>query len=297
MGMSNDGKEGSGRALAHIELAGHSISRLILGNNPISGVSHFSTRLSKAMEGYFTMENAKALFRRCEENGITAFQGRADRWIFHLLREYREEGGTLKFICQTASEMEDICANIRLAVREGAIGVYHHGTQTDNYWITGRIEEVREIMKTARDSGAAVGIGSHKPEVIEYIEEKGWDVDFYMASFYNVYKRITGWKKSSIITGIVTEDCFEDEDRDRMCETIRRVSKPCLCFKILAAGRNCRTPQDTEEAFRYAFRNIKPIDAVVVGMFPHERDQVRENTALTLQYGSLQEDESYEYYP
>ena len=117
--------------------------------------------------------------------------------------------------------------------------------------------------------------------------EKGWDVDFYMASFYNVYKNISGWKKSYIINGIVTEDCFEDEDRERMCKTIRSVSKPCLGFKILAAGRSCKTPEETEEAFRFAFNSIKPIDAVVVGMFPHEHDQIRENAVLVRRYGGL----------
>ena len=33
-----------------------------------------------------------------------------------------------------------------------------------------------------------VDIGSHIPEVLDYVEEKGWDVDFYMACFYNLYK-------------------------------------------------------------------------------------------------------------
>ena len=46
-------------------------------------------------------------------------------------------------------------------------------------------------MKTARDAGVAVGVGSHTPEVVEYIEENGWDVDFYMTGFYNVYKTIS----------------------------------------------------------------------------------------------------------
>ncbi len=274
-------------ALPHIELAGHRISRLILGNNPISGVSHYSPELSMAMEEYFSMDNAKALLRQSEAHGITAFQGRADRWILHLLREHRQEGGKLKFICQTASEMKDIRANMRLAAKSGAIAIYHHGTETDNYWNTGSIDEVRDKMKTARDCGVAVGVGSHKPEVIEYIEEQNWDIDFYMTSFYNVYKGIKGWKQSYIITGVVTEDCFEDSDRERMCETIRKVSKPCLAFKILAAGRNCKTPQDTERAFKFAFSNIKNTDAVIVGMFPHDRDHIVENISLLKKYGSL----------
>jgi hypothetical protein len=270
-----------------IELAGHRVSRLILGNNPISGVSHRSAELSNDMEDYFTMEKAKALLRRCEETGITAFQGRSDRWILHILREYRNEGGSMKFICQTATEMSDLRANMRLAAKAGAVAIYHHGTETDNYWAEGRIEEVGELMKTARDLGAAVGIGSHKPEVIEYVEEKGWDVDFYMTSFYNVYRHMKGRKLSYIVTGVVTEDCFEDEDRERMCRTILCVSKPCLAFKILAAGRNSSTPERTEEAFRFAFEHIKKSDAVVVGMYPNHHDQVAENVGLLVKYGRL----------
>jgi hypothetical protein len=271
--------------LPFITLAGRRVSRLILGNNPISGVSHYSAELSTDMENYFTMEKAKALLRRSEELGITAFQGRSDRWILHVLREHRQEGGNLHFICQTATEMADLRANMRLAAKAGAIAIYHHGTETDNYWAEGRIEELRELMKTARDLGVAVGIGSHKPEVIEYVEEKGWDIDFYMTSFYNVYKHMKGRKQSYIITGIVTEDCFADEDRERMCRTIRNVSKTCLAFKILGAGRNSRIPEQTEGAFRYAFEHLKKSDAVVVGMYPNDHDQVRENVELTLKYG------------
>jgi hypothetical protein len=102
-----------------------------------------------------------------------------------------------------------------------------------------------------------------------------------------VYKGIEGWKQSYIITGIVTEDCFEDRDRERMCETIRNVSKPCLAFKILAAGRNCKTPRDTERAFKFAFSNIKKTDAVIVGMYPHDRNHIRENISLLKKYGGL----------
>jgi hypothetical protein len=283
----HDIQEETRSSLPHVEIAGRRLSRLILGNNPISGHSHQSSELSNAMEDYFTMENAKALLRKCEEQGINAFQGRADRWIFHILQEYWSEGGTLQFICQTATEMKDLRSNIRLGARAGAVAIYHHGTETDNQWSDGKIEEVRELMKTARDLGVAVGVGSHKPEVIAYIEEKNWDIDFYMTSFYNVYKHIKGRKESYIVTGIPTEDCFDEEDRILMCETIRSVSKPCLAFKILGAGRNCRTPEDTKAAFRFAFENIKPTDAVVVGMYPNHREQVRENITLVRKYGAL----------
>ena len=40
-----------------------------------------------------------------------------------------------------------------------------------------------------RDSGVQVGLGTHIPEVIVYAEEKGWDVDFYMACMYNLSRK------------------------------------------------------------------------------------------------------------
>jgi hypothetical protein len=39
----------------------------------------------------------------------------------------------MNFICQTASEMRDIRANIRRAAKAGACAVYHHGIETGNY--------------------------------------------------------------------------------------------------------------------------------------------------------------------
>jgi hypothetical protein len=271
--------------LPKIDLCGTKVTRLILGSNPISGVSHYSEKLTEEMEDYFTMENAKKLLHRCEELGVNTFQGRADRWLLHLLHEHRMEGGNLQFISQTATEMADIRANIKLAVKFGAFAVYHHGTETGNYWREGRIEEVREIMKTARDLGAAVGVGTHMPEVIEYIEEKDWDIDFYMASFYNVYKGMKGRRQSYIITGVHREDNFEDSDRALMCKTIKNTSRPCLAFKILAAGRHCSDKNNVREAFRFAFKNIKTSDAVVVGMFPRDSDHVAEDAALVKEFG------------
>jgi hypothetical protein len=274
--------------LPTIKVRDLSFTRLILGSNPVSGYNHDEPELTEEMIEYFTMENAKKLLRQCEDAGINAFQGRADRWILHIVQEHRAEGGTLQFICQTATEMKDIRANIRLAASAGACAVYHHGTETDNYWREGRIDELADVMKTARDCGVAVGVGSHTPEVIEYIEEHDWDVDFYMTCFYNVYKNVQGRRESFIITGKYIKDCFEEDDRRRMCETIRRVSKPCLGFKIFAAGKHCETPESREAAFRYAFENIKPIDALVVGMYPRHSDQVGENVSQVMKFGSHQ---------
>jgi len=75
-------------------------------------------------------------------------------------------------------------------------------------------------------------------------------------------------------------------DPARMCEVVRAVKRPCLGFKILAAGRRCDRPKQVEDAFRFAFQKIKPTDGVIVGMFPRFRDQPAENAAHTRRFGA-----------
>ncbi|MDH7571549.1 MAG: hypothetical protein QHJ73_18385, partial [Armatimonadota bacterium] len=118
--------------------------------------------------------------------------------------------------------------------------------------------------------------GSHIPEVFQYADEKGWDVDFYMTCFYNLSR---GPRESALVGAApgMVEERYLDEDRERMCALIQQTRKQCLAFKILAAGRKCATQEMVREAFRFAFAQIKPTDAVVVGMFPKYIDQIALN--------------------
>ena len=119
-----------------------------------------------------------------------------------------------------------------------------------------------------------MGLGTHIPEIIEYSEEKGWDVDFYMACLYNLGRQE---RESALVSGKFQEEKFFHEDRDVMLRVIQQTPKTCLAFKLMGASRNCATPADVRAAFQYAFDRIKPGDAVVVGMFPKETDQITEN--------------------
>jgi hypothetical protein len=65
-----------------------------------------------------------------------------------------------------------------------------------------------------------------------------------------------------------------------MCAMIRQTRKPCLGFKIMAAGRRCGTPEDVPKAFEFAFQNLKPSDGVTVRRHPRYPDQISENRAL-----------------
>jgi hypothetical protein len=220
--------------------------------------------------------------QRVQAAGINTLQARGDyHRILHWLELFRRTGGRLHWIAQMASEMHDVFQNIRVLAAAGAVGIYHHGTRTDRFWQEGCIDKAADYLKCIRDCGVRVGLGTHVPEVIEYAEEKGWDVDFYMACVYNLSRKP---RESALVDpkAPAPKEEFRDDDPPRMFQTIRRTPRQCLAFKVLASGRKCATQEDVRAAFHAAYRNIKPADAVVVGMFPKHVDQI----ALNVQYAA-----------
>jgi len=115
--------------------------------------------------------------------------------------------------------------------------------------------------------------------------DEGWENDFFMCSFYYLTRPREEMEKR--LGKVPVGEPFFESDPLEMTAAIRHVSKPCLAFKLLAAGRMCWTQQSVEEAFNFAFANIKPIDAAIVGMFPRFSDQVRQNAAYARKYGAV----------
>lgn len=268
-------------AMAHVKFGRHSISRLIVGGNPVSANSHVSNELSAEMRDYFTSTNTKKLLAACERAGVNTWQSRADRHILRLLHEYRQEGGRIQWIAQTASEYADLRRNLAEASALQPIGIYHHGSQTDKYWLAGQPERIGEALRTIRQTGAMVGLGTHIPEVVDYAESKGWDFDFYMTCVYNLSR--TPEEVAKVAGRAVKGEFFWDPDREQMLERVRRVSKPCLIFKVYAATRHCGTAAARMAALKLVFRYAKPHDAVVIGMFPKYQEQVEENCRLLME--------------
>ena len=277
--MVNRTKEGGFGLLPTIRLGDCDISRLIIGGNPFSGNSHVSAQLDAEMEDYFTTDNVKATLWRCVELGMNTMQLRGDKHIFRILREFRLEGGQMHWIAQTASEMRSFEGNVNQIVSNQAAAIYHHGTTTDSLFKAGEFKQLQDRLTVLRATGKPVGLATHMPEVIEYAEEERWDIDFYMCSVYNLSKED---RVSSAITGIANKDeRFDPGDPALMYKAIRNTKKPCLAFKILGASRRCESSDTVRQAFREAFNGIKSTDAVIVGVFPRDKDQVAENVQIT----------------
>jgi hypothetical protein len=244
-----------------------------VGSNPFKGNSHLTKELDDEMREYYTQERMIEVLFRCEQEGMTTMQSRGDYEIMDMIAEYRRQGGKMHWICQTASEWDDIDENIRVIADHDPIAIYHHGTNTDKHFKAGTNGVVLHRLELIRNLGLLAGLASHMPECFEWVEQQGWPVDFYMCSFYNLSR---DERESKIVGGkFVNEDhLFVDSDRARMCEFIQGTSKQVLAYKILGAGRKCKGQQMVREAFGFAFERIKPNDAVIVGFYPRRVDDV-----------------------
>jgi hypothetical protein len=265
--------------LPTIRLGDKDVTRLICGGNPISGISHFHHDMDWDMLRYYTMPRLQELLEECRRQGLNTYQTRGDRFTMRMYLEHCESGGQMQWIAQTASEFRDIHANIAEIASYKPIAIYHHGTHVDACWHRGTIDEIPDYLKSIHDHGLPAGIGSHIPEVIEYAEEHGWETDFYMTCFYNLARKEK--LPPAVYKNATAGEVYPEGDPARMAQTIRQVPKPCLGFKILAANRQCETQEMVRAAFDFAFENIKPSDAVVVGMFPKYTHQVEQNARYT----------------
>ncbi|MGA2033072.1 MAG: hypothetical protein ABSG68_12505 [Thermoguttaceae bacterium] len=270
--------------LPSIQLGPHRISRLVCGWNPIGGYSHATRDLSNGMKEWFTVDRTAALLEDCMRNGINAWQFDHEPHAVQTLRKLWDKGIEPKAFCLHAEREHD--APLRTVVRETkAFAIAHHGGVTDAKFREGKSQEVRDFVKKVKDLGLLAAVSAHKPDNIKRIADEGWENDFFMCCFFCLSRPREEMQKQFGMVP-VDEPMFES-DRTEMTAVIRQMAKPCLGFKILAAGRYCWSQKQVAESFQYAFANIKPIDGVIVGMYPRYFNQVRDNAGHTRQYGSV----------
>jgi len=243
------------------------VSRFIVGGNPFSGNSHWSAERSAQMRHWWTSSRIKECLRECEDLGVNTLVARGDNHIQRLLLEYWDEGGQIQWIAQTAPERKSIEANIRQICGTGAKSCYLHGGMADGIFRDGDPEVMRDWVALIKELGMVAGLASHNWEYPLRAEEMDLGCDYYLCCFYDLYGR--------------GGEYYEEEDRQAMIRTIQQIEKPCVAYKILAAGRN-----EPEPAFEFAFEHIKPADPVCVGVYTQNHpDQVAEDVALTVKYG------------
>jgi len=235
------------------KLGPYEISRLIIGDNLISGSAHAGDLVCQAslMTHYFTTEKILETWALAEQNGINTTLMRADPHIIeHYQKFTRERRGKLLWIAQSAPEQGDPVENAKRACDSGAIAMYFHGDVCDWLVKEAKVEDIGRVVAGIRKTGLLAGIGAHFVPTVRTCAEAKLDPDFYMVTVNRVNYYCT--------------------PAAEVAELMKTVKKPWIGFKVLGAGRD-RPPA----GFLHAF--LKGADFICVGMFDW---QVRDDAAF-----------------
>jgi hypothetical protein len=164
----------------------------------------------------------------------------------------------------------DLLSDIDKAIAFGPTSIYIHGRVADAYIREGKKDELTKAMEYIRKQGFQAGMGAHCIETIEACEKDGIPSDYYLKAFHHdkYWSALPEEDRNdpylTIGPSYVEHNKYHDNTWDlfpkHSVEAIKKVKKPFIAFKILAAG--AIRPAD---GFRYAFEN--GADFILVGMF------------------------------
>jgi hypothetical protein len=265
--------------LPTIKLGQHNVTRLIIGGNPIYGYSHFNKLLSQHQTDWHTPQRVQELLKRCEEVGINTWQNSYAQRTLTDLAHYREGGGKMNWLLLGKPDWDQYPERIADAARRKPIGIAPHGSLGDRLFRQKKFAALKDLLKRIRDQGVLVGLSAHNPALIELAEEKSWDIDYYMACLY--YRTRSRAELEKLLgKDLPLGEIYLPSDPPRMYKAVQATRKPCLVYKVLAAGRRIASAAEVRACFATALAQIKPSDALIVGMYQQFGDQVGENAKI-----------------
>ena len=256
---------GSIKSLPMGKIGNVKISRMFAGGNLISGFAHSRDLIyvSSLLRKYFTDDKVMETFEICEECGINTAILRLDEHCIRIMNKYwNNRGGKLQWIAQVKMTSDDPTGEAKAAIDNGAIGAYVHGGNADTFVEKGRVDLLGKAVEFIKRNGAIAGVGGHNVEVPIACEEASIGVDFYMKTVH----KSDYWS----FTKERVQDNVWSANPEKTVEFMKKVDKPWIAYKVLAAG--AIHPRD---GFKYAFEN--GADFICAGMFDF---QVREDAII-----------------
>ncbi len=278
---------------------GHEITRLIAGDNPFGGHSYIEPaegaeplktliRGKEMKEFCYDTKKLYDLYWKLEEAGFDCMFPLADPLYVQILKEYKRDGGKMKFIFQSYSPMLLYPMARQLADLDGLISLYLSGTYTDVRYERGTVQEIKDAIVTLKGAldGRPIGFCSHDPELIKIAETEEWGMDYLVCCLHNLRRGRKG-EDSGFITGKSKSGVkFYMDDRQVMLDVIKNSKLPCIAYKIFAGGNlllsenKAENDEMVKKCYREVYSQIKPGDIAAIGMFTKYTDQIVDDMKL-----------------
>ena len=256
------------------------ISRLICGGNLINGFAHGRDLIyvSSLLRHYFTDDKIMETWEICEESGINTMistvhspHAQGNDPTIRVINRYRKErGGKIQWLAQCFPQSNDLTGRIKIAIDNGADGAFIQGQVGDTWTRVGRVDLLAKAVEFIKKNGLIAGVACHDIAVPMALEKAGVDVDFYMKTLHKDDYWSATPKEQLPDVGLPGHDNMWCVAPEKTIEFMRKVKKPWIAYKVLAAGAI-----HPRKGFRYAFEN--GADFACVGMLDF---QVREDALI-----------------
>lgn len=257
----NPGTSGGGMPMGRIGKL--KISRLISGGNLISGWSHARDLIyvHHLMRNYNTDEKVMDTMELLEEHGVNTIIADPSERPYRIFPKYwNERGGKIQWIAEGHPVVKDIKTDIKTSLDYGASAIYIQGVIGDRWLRSGHIDLLGECVDLIKSKGVPGGIGAHMLDVIVESEKRGYNADFYVKTLHhsNYWSARRPGQNSDVVGN--RQDNYWSMTPKKTIEFMKKVTKPWIAFKVLAAGAI-----HPNSGFKYAFEG--GADFICVGMF------------------------------
>jgi len=214
------------------------IPRILLGTSPFIGAGQFGSRAEFYYRHFYEHpENIVKIILKAVDLGITGIQALPYPRIFSALRVAERELGEKLTVVGTIGP-EAPHNDIKDLQRFKTVAMLLHGQVTD----AKNIREISQLLNEVHAANCLAGLTTHKPySTLKWLPETELDIDLLMLPFNKL-------------------GMFMDANPTKIAEAIRKLHKPVIGKKVLAAGY--LPPQD---AFTYVAK-LGCIDIVAVGI-------------------------------
>ena len=244
-------------------VGGVSLPRMIIGCNWISGFSHRSAAGDTLIRRtHHQPESVSRIFETFLAQGIDAVLGLgdADPNLEKAIALAQERTGKKMILMDepvlnmddTPMARAEAKAAIERCAKRGAVFCLplHSCIEQLLNKNTETIDRLPDYLYMIREAGMIPGLSAHMPEVVQYADKNGYDVETYI-QIYNCM-------------GFLMQVEIEQVSR-----IIHRAKKPVMTIKPMAAGR-C----SPSVGITFAYATLREQDMVTVGcMTPDEADE------------------------
>ncbi len=251
------------------DIGGQSVSRIFMGTNWLLGWSHTSPSADKMItDRYPTKESFLPMFQAYLDHGIDTLIGPVSQndAILPAIQYAQEKLGKEIIIVDTPwlnventkegrAEAEK---QIKRSAEIGSKFCLMHQTRVEQIMnmLDEKLDRIDDYTKMIRDCGMIPGLGSHSPEIIQYCDKNGHDIETYV----------------QIVNPVGFLMRLEIEIATA---AIQRAKKPVIAIKAMAAGR-----VSPYVGLTFTWNAIRNKDVMAIGAFTPQ--EVHEDVELSL---------------